>query len=138
MLQHGIEQGQPPAPAMRHGTRSGWSMRRWLPRLRVTVRWCWRCPNTPQARASTGTRSTSLPAGSLSATRDDLTPDEREGEGERITRRAIPVPVSFRGMPASRWWEFEDARVNFGAVTAGPQQLVRRRLIEFALVSGDD
>jgi hypothetical protein len=83
-----------------------------------------------------------LPAGSLSATRDDLTKDEREdegeGKGERITGHAIPVPVRFRGMPASRWWEFEDARVDFGAVTAAPQQLVRLLLIEFGLVSGDD
>jgi hypothetical protein len=41
-------------------------------------------------------------------------------------------------MPASRWWEFEDARVDFGAVQAGPIDLARLLLVEFALVAGDD
>jgi hypothetical protein len=77
-----------------------------------------------------------LPAGSLSAARSDLALDERDGG--RLTRSAIPVPVTFRGMPASRWWEFEDARVDFGAVTATAQQLVRLLLVEFALVYGND
>jgi hypothetical protein len=57
---------------------------------------------------------------------------------EQITCSAIPVPVYFRGMPASRYWEFEDARIDFGAVTAGKQQLAHLLLIEFGLVSGDD
>ena len=77
-----------------------------------------------------------LPAGSLSAARNDLT--LAEPHDERVTRSAIPVPVSFRGMPAPRWWEFEDARVDFGAVTATAQQLVRLLLVEFALVYGND
>ena len=55
-----------------------------------------------------------------------------------ITRTAIPAPVSFRGMPAMRFWEFEDAQLDFGAVDAGPTDLVRMLLVEFAVVYGND
>jgi hypothetical protein len=55
-----------------------------------------------------------------------------------ITRTAIPAPVSFRGMPASRFWEFEDAQVDFGSVDAGPTDLLRMLLVEFALAYGND
>ncbi|MCU0602422.1 MAG: hypothetical protein MUC33_07155 [Desulfobacterales bacterium] len=55
-----------------------------------------------------------------------------------ITRTAIPAPVSFRGMPAARFWEFEDAQVDFGAVDAGPTDLARMLLVEFALTYGND
>jgi hypothetical protein len=55
-----------------------------------------------------------------------------------ITRTAIPAPVSFRGMPASRFWEFEDAQVDFGSVDAGPTDLSRMLLVEFAVAYGND
>ena len=55
-----------------------------------------------------------------------------------ITRTAIPAPVSFRGMPAARFWEFEDAQVDFGSVDAGPTDLGRMLLVEFALTYGND
>jgi hypothetical protein len=55
-----------------------------------------------------------------------------------VTRTAIPAPVSFRGMPAPRFWEFEDAQVDFGAVDAGPTDLARMLLVEFALTYGND
>lgn len=51
---------------------------------------------------------------------------------------AIPAPASFRGMPSARFWEFEDARVNFGAVDAGPSDMLRLLLVEFALSYGND
>ena len=41
-------------------------------------------------------------------------------------------------MPASRLWEFEDARVDFGGVEAEPEDLGRMLLAEFALVYGAD
>src|SRR5262249_12417460 len=44
----------------------------------------------------------------------------------------------YPGMPAVRFWEFEDARVDFGAVDAGPEDLVRMLLIEFAISFGND
>ena len=57
---------------------------------------------------------------------------------KEITCTAIPAPVSFRGMPAARFWEFEDAQVDFGSVDAGPTDLTRMLLVEFALAYGND
>jgi hypothetical protein len=50
----------------------------------------------------------------------------------------IPSPVTFRGMPAPRWWEFEDAAVDFGAVEPDPQDLARMLMLEFAISYGND
>jgi hypothetical protein len=50
----------------------------------------------------------------------------------------IPAPVRYRGMPAARFWEFEDAQVDFGAIKAGPEDLARMLLVEFALTYGND
>ena len=55
-----------------------------------------------------------------------------------VSSTAIPAPVSFRGMPAARFWEFEDAKVDFGSVDAGPTDLARMLLVEFALAYGND
>jgi hypothetical protein len=55
-----------------------------------------------------------------------------------ITRTVIPAPVRYRGMPADRWWEFEDAEVNFGALSAGPLDLLPMVLMSFALEYGND
>jgi len=55
-----------------------------------------------------------------------------------ITRTVIPAPATYRGMPASRWWEFEDASVNFGAVEADPDDLARMLLVDFAITYGND
>ncbi|MCM3873671.1 MAG: hypothetical protein ND895_23540 [Pyrinomonadaceae bacterium] len=55
-----------------------------------------------------------------------------------VMRTAIPAPVSFRGMPAARFWEFEDAQVDFGSVDAGPTDLLRMLLVEFALAYSND
>jgi hypothetical protein len=56
----------------------------------------------------------------------------------QITRSVIPAPASFRGMPAPRFWELEDARVDFGAIETGPEDLARMLLIEFAITYGND
>lgn len=50
----------------------------------------------------------------------------------------VPSAVTFPGMPASRLWEFEDGRVNFGAVDAEATDLGRMLLSGFALVYGAD
>jgi hypothetical protein len=57
---------------------------------------------------------------------------------EELVRTAIPAPVTYRGMPVARWWEFEDGQVNFGAVDAGPTDLLRLLLLGFALDYGND
>jgi hypothetical protein len=77
-----------------------------------------------------------LSGGSLGAVRSDLTSDDLQREN--VHRRVIPAPVRFPGMPASRYWEFEDARVDFGSVAAGPQQLAHLLLVDFAMLSADD
>jgi hypothetical protein len=63
---------------------------------------------------------------------------DNDAVGTTLTQTVIPAPVSYRGMPAVRFWEFEDARVDFGSVTAGPEDLARMLLIEFALSYGND
>jgi hypothetical protein len=50
----------------------------------------------------------------------------------------VPAAVTYPGMPASRLWEFEDARVNFGAVDAQPEDLGRLLLAAFGLIYGAD
>jgi hypothetical protein len=50
----------------------------------------------------------------------------------------IPSPVRYPGMPADRYWEFEDARVNLGHLEAGPTDLGRMLLAEYGLVYSND
>jgi hypothetical protein len=57
---------------------------------------------------------------------------------ELFERAVIPAPVRFSGMPSTRWWEFEDARVSFGSVETGPEDLGKLLLMEFALAYGND
>ena len=56
----------------------------------------------------------------------------------RTTTTLIPAPVNFRGAPASRFWEFEDARVDYGRIATGPAELPHMLLIEFANSFGND
>ena len=53
-------------------------------------------------------------------------------------RPTLPSPVDYAGKPAERFWEFEDAGVHFGAIDAGPTDLARLLLVEFALIYGND
>ncbi|HEY4108097.1 hypothetical protein [Puia sp.] len=56
-----------------------------------------------------------------------------------LTRMSlIPTPVTFAGMPNTRWWAFEDAKTNFGAVKPDTTGLARSLLIEFGLVYAND
>lgn len=50
----------------------------------------------------------------------------------------IPVPVSFSGMPNTRWWAFEDHATNFGDVDASTTDLAKLLFMEFALVYSND
>lgn len=49
-----------------------------------------------------------------------------------------PTPVRYPGMPAERFWEFEDGDVNFASAEAGVTDLLRMSVIEFALTFGND
>jgi len=55
-----------------------------------------------------------------------------------VTRTLVPAPVNFKGMPARRYWQFENAAVDIGAIDAGPADTARLMLREFALIYGND
>jgi hypothetical protein len=55
-----------------------------------------------------------------------------------IVRTVLPAPVSFRGMPAARFWEFEDARVEYGLVPVGSTDLAQLMMIDYAGSFGND
>ena len=57
---------------------------------------------------------------------------------EELLSTTFPAPVRFPGMPARRYWEFEDAKVAFGGVEAAPEDLARMLVAEFATVYGND
>ena len=44
----------------------------------------------------------------------------------------------FAGMPSSRWWEFENGRVNFGNLEGNTTDIAKIVLTQFALVYQDD
>ena len=73
----------------------------------------------------------------VAAARSPLT-DETTPDSTPLVRTLLPAPVAYPGMPASRWWQFEDGRIHFGAVEAGTRDLARLLLMEFALVYGND
>jgi hypothetical protein len=53
-------------------------------------------------------------------------------------RTMIPVPVSFAGMPNTRWWAFEDSKTNFGDIDASTTDLAKLMFLEFALIYSND
>jgi hypothetical protein len=53
-------------------------------------------------------------------------------------RTMIPTPVSFSGMPNTRWWSFEDRKTNFGDIDANTTDVAKLLFIEFALVYSND
>lgn len=53
-------------------------------------------------------------------------------------RHSFATPVVYPGMPATRYWAFEDGQVNFARIDAAKLDLVRMMVAEYALVHGDD
>jgi hypothetical protein len=53
-------------------------------------------------------------------------------------RPPMPAMARYPGMPADRYWEFEDGRVSFGLLGAAKNDLARLAVIEYALVFGND
>jgi len=50
----------------------------------------------------------------------------------------LATPLRFTGMPADRYWQFENARVNLGMLDTQPHDLARLCLTEFATIYGND
>jgi hypothetical protein len=68
---------------------------------------------------------------------------EVSGSGVPVTpastvQSMIPKPVTFSGMPNTRWWSFEDKKTNFGDIDASTTDLAKLLFMEFALVYAND
>ena len=63
-------------------------------------------------------------------------PDSTRRTRDRLV--LLPTPLRFRGMPAARFWEFEDGEVFFGALPDGPADLARAAVATYGTVYGDD
>jgi hypothetical protein len=50
----------------------------------------------------------------------------------------VPSPVTFRGGPAPRFWELEDAKLAYGLLATGPTDLAHLLAIEYASSYGND
>lgn len=50
----------------------------------------------------------------------------------------LATPLRYPGMPADRYWQLEDGRVDLNAIEAQETDLARLCLAEFAMTSGDD
>jgi len=55
-----------------------------------------------------------------------------------MVETTVPAPVTFRGTPAPRYWEMEDAGIDYGSMQVGPTDLVHLMLIEYASSYGND
>ncbi|MDF2731547.1 MAG: uncharacterized protein K0S92_172 [Desertimonas sp.] len=66
----------------------------------------------------------------------DIPPIVVPRAAEQVT--AIPTPVRYSGMPASRWWAFEEGDVHFGDIAAAPGDLGRLLLADYVTVYGND
>jgi hypothetical protein len=97
---------------------------------------------------SLGTKGTVLTApeyhgGSLDWYHLEVAPDEVLPAG--LPRRsatmdltAFPAPVRYGGMPVDRFWEMEDARIDFAGVAGAPGDIGRMLLLQFATVYGNN
>ena len=62
----------------------------------------------------------------------------RDAPGPVTTRTVIPAPVTFHGMPAPRFWELEDARIDLGALQPGATDLGQLLMVETLSGFGND
>lgn len=58
--------------------------------------------------------------------------------GAAITRTVVPVPVTAPGLPAPRFWEFEDGRLNIAAIQPAATDLAQTLLVETLSGYGND
>lgn len=56
----------------------------------------------------------------------------------RKTYSFFPTPLSFDGMPDTRWWRFEDGNVNFCDIKPDTQDVNKLMFMEFGLVYAND
>lgn len=95
----------------------------------------------PDFASGTVLRARSYPGGHLDWEAFDVAgsaaPELAKG-APTATIATVPVPLRYPGMPASRWWEFEDGAVDWGDVQGGPEDLPRYLVAAYACLYGDD
>jgi hypothetical protein len=80
----------------------------------------------------------SLDVDAGTAALDPVAGSEVTGLPPDAPQTVIPIPVSFSGMPNTRWWAFEDRKTNFGDIDASTTDLAKLLFMEFALVYAND
>jgi hypothetical protein len=55
-----------------------------------------------------------------------------------VATAQVPMPLTFPGMPDTRWWAFEDGKTNLGKTEASTTDLGRMLFLEFALLYAND
>jgi hypothetical protein len=78
-----------------------------------------------------------VPAGSSSVSLGAV-PADLPGGDTSIVITGLPAPVAFRGMPNRCWWDFEDASIDFGAISAPAESITTSLIVEYAMVFGND
>lgn len=68
----------------------------------------------------------------------DLPEGAPAGDPVTTTQTMLSTPLRYPAMPADRYWQLEDGRVDLGAIEAQPHDLARLCLAEFAMSTGDD
>ncbi len=58
--------------------------------------------------------------------------------GDLFTRTLVPAPVTSPGLPAARFWEFEDGRLNIAAIQPASTDLAQVLLVETLSGYGND
>lgn len=66
------------------------------------------------------------------------TPSSRPEVFTASTTTFVPTAVEFNGMANTRWWSFEDRRVNFGGIRPDTTDLAKLLLMEFGLLFAND
>ena len=75
---------------------------------------------------------------SLDVHPDPETEAAPQGQAVSFTEEGLPSTVRYGGLPADRFWEMEDARVDLGAADVSTLDTGRLLLISFATVFGND
>jgi hypothetical protein len=68
---------------------------------------------------------------------DALEGDPNHATIEASVSTSIPTHIRFRGSPARRYWDLEDAAVNWGAIRSAPGDVARLISVELALAFAD-
>ncbi|MFF3855724.1 hypothetical protein [Micromonospora sp. NPDC002575] len=63
---------------------------------------------------------------------------QAQPDSQELVRITLPTPVGYAGMPATRFWEMEDSRINLAQIGAGAADLARMFLLEYGLVYAND